>query len=60
MKQGNQFYLEIQLLDEKNEILDMGRLPFYGTSMSHIASQRVAYNAGFYPAWAELYCEKVI
>ena len=44
----------------KNEILDMGRLPFYGTSMSHIASQRVAYNAGFYPAWAELYCEKVI
>ena len=23
MKQGNQFYLEIQLLDEKNEILDI-------------------------------------
>lgn len=44
----------------KNEILDIGRLPFYGTSMSHIASQRVALNAGFYPAWAELYCEKII
>ena len=44
----------------KNEILDMGRLPFYGTSMSHIASQRVALQAGFYPAWAELYCEKLI
>lgn len=43
----------------KNEILDMGKLPFYGTSMSHIASQMVAYRAGFYPAWAELYCEKI-
>lgn len=43
----------------KNEILDMGRLPVYGTSMSHIASQRVACHAGFYPAWAELYCKKI-
>ncbi|MGN0438561.1 MAG: GNAT family N-acetyltransferase [Lachnospiraceae bacterium] len=42
----------------KNEILDMGKLPFYGTAMSHIASQRVALKAGFYPAWAELSCEK--
>lgn len=41
----------------KNEILNMGKLPFYGTAMSHIASQRVALNAGFYPAWIELYCE---
>lgn len=41
----------------KNEILDRGRLPFYGTSMSHIASQKVALAAGFTPAWAELYCE---
>lgn len=41
----------------KNEILDMGKLPFYGTAMSHIASQRVALNAGFYPAWAELSCK---
>lgn len=43
----------------KNEILDRGVLPFYGTAMSHIASQRVALHAGFYPAWAELYCEKI-
>ena len=34
----------------KNEILDLGRLPFYGTAMSHISSQKVALNAGFYPA----------
>lgn len=42
----------------KNELLDRGILPFYGTSMSHIVSQKVALNAGFSPAWAELYCEK--
>ena len=42
----------------KNEILDLGIIPFYGTAMSHISSQKVALNAGFYPAWAELYCEK--
>ena len=41
----------------KNEILKRGKLPFYGTSMSHIASQRVALGAGFVPMWAELYCE---
>ena len=43
----------------KNEILNRGKLPFYGTSMSHIASQRVALSAGFVPAWAELYCEAI-
>ena len=43
----------------KNEILNRGKLPFYGTSMSHVASQRVALRAGFVPAWAELYCEAI-
>ena len=43
----------------KNEILRRGRLPFYGTAMSHIASQRVALGAGFVPSWTELYCERV-
>ena len=38
----------------KNEILRRGALPFYGTAMSHIASQKVALRAGFLPAWAEL------
>lgn len=42
----------------KNEILERGKLPFYGTAMSHIVSQRVALSAGFVPAWSELYCEK--
>ena len=38
----------------KNEILRRGILPYYGTSMSHLASQRLALAAGFVPAWAEL------
>ena len=38
----------------KNEILRGGILPYYGTSMSHLASQRLALAAGFVPAWAEL------
>ena len=38
----------------KNDILKNGRIPYYGTSMSHIASQRVALRAGFLPAWSEL------
>lgn len=40
----------------KNEVLRRGRIPFYGTAMSHIASQRVALGAGFLPEWAELVC----
>jgi len=42
----------------KNELLKRGILPFYGTAMSHIASQNVAFHAGFYPAWTELYVQK--
>ena len=42
----------------KNDILRRGILPFYGTSISHIASQRVALSAGFLPAWAELVTAK--
>ena len=30
----------------KNEVLDMGILPYYGTAVSHINSQRVAQKAG--------------
>lgn len=43
----------------KNEILKKGILPYYGTSVSHIASQRVALGAGFLPAWTELSTSKI-
>lgn len=37
-----------------NDVLSAGRLPYYGTSISHLESQRVALKAGFKPAWFEL------
>lgn len=39
----------------KNELLKRGKVPFYGTVQSHIPSQNIAVNAGFFPAWTELY-----
>ena len=33
------------------EILSRGYIPYYGTSQSNIASQRVAHRAGYCPAW---------
>ncbi len=43
----------------KNRILEMGHLPFYGTSESHSLSQRVAVRSGFMPAWCEVYTKKI-
>jgi GNAT superfamily N-acetyltransferase len=43
----------------KSEILKRGKVPFYGTVVSHIHSQNIAINAGFFPAWAELYSRKM-
>ena len=43
----------------KNLVLQDGYLPFYGTSFSHLASQRVALAAGFRSAWVELSAEKI-
>ena len=43
----------------KNEILKKEILPFYGTGMSHLESQRVALGSGFMPAWVELVTEKI-
>ena len=43
----------------RNEIERRGKLPFYGTAMSHIASQRTALRAGFAPAWTELYAKRI-
>ncbi len=42
----------------KNELLRLGKLPFYSTALSHTASLRVAVAAGFRPAWSELYTAK--
>ena len=42
----------VQLL--RNDVLAAGRLPFYGTSISHLESQRVALKSGFLPSWFEL------
>lgn len=41
------------------DIIAQGAVPYYGTSMSHIASQRVAHHAGFVAAWAELVTEGI-
>ena len=38
----------------KNAILKRGILPFYGTSFSHLESQKVALGSGFVPAWVEM------
>ena len=37
------------------EILERGKIPYYGTASSNLASQRVAHRAGFAPAWACAY-----
>ena len=42
-----------------NEILRRGKLPYYGTAMSHIGSLKVAVGAGFVPAWSELVTSKI-
>ena len=42
----------------KDEILRRGILPFYGTAISHLASQSVALGSGFRPAWIELAAAK--
>jgi hypothetical protein len=38
----------------KNEVLSRGKIPFYGTGLSHIHSWNVALNSGFFPAWVEI------
>lgn len=43
----------------KQELLARGKVPFYGTGLSHIHSKNVAINAGFFPAWVELYTKPV-
>jgi len=37
------------------KVLEYGKIPYYATAPSNIASQRVAINAGFKPAWTCVY-----
>lgn len=43
----------------KNEILKRGQIPFYGSAMSNLNSQRIALNSGFRPAWTEINAVKI-
>lgn len=38
----------------KEEIIKLGRVPFYGTVESHNLSNSVAIKAGFFPVWSEM------
>ena len=53
--QGLATYLTILM---KQRLLNNGVLPFYGTSESHSLSRSVAIQAGFLPAWCEIYVKK--
>lgn len=43
----------------KEEIIRRGKVPFYGTSESHIISQTVGLKSGFVPAWTEIYVKRI-
>ena len=47
-------YAKAALAALTGEILRLGKLPFYGTALSHIASQNLALSVGLVPAFAEL------
>lgn len=38
----------------KNEVLKLNKVPFYGTSISHLESQKVALKSGFSPEFIEI------
>lgn len=44
----------------KQEILNRGKTPFYGTSESHTISQNVGLKAGFLPAWSEIFVRNIL
>ncbi len=41
------------------EILNLGKLPFVGSSIGNIASKKLAYECGFVHAWIELYSDTI-
>lgn len=42
-----------------NEVLKRGKIPYYGTAWSNVASKRVAINAGYKPVWVEMKVKKI-
>lgn len=42
----------------KEHILELGKVPFYGTSESHSNSMDVALRSGFIPAFTEVFCRR--
>ncbi len=52
-------YAKAALAALTNEICKQGKLPFYGTALSHIASQNLALRVGLIPAFAELTTRKL-
>ncbi len=43
----------------KDRILEMGKVPFYGTSESHSNSLNVGIRSGFMPAFTEVFCHRL-
>ena len=43
----------------KNRIIEMGAIPFYGTSVSNYHSWNIAIKCGFHPAWVEIGAKKM-
>lgn len=43
----------VMVREVAQQVCETGKVPFYGTSPSHIVSQKVAINAGMEPAWYE-------
>jgi GNAT superfamily N-acetyltransferase len=41
------------------EVLNAGRVPYYGTTVSHIRSAALARDLGYWPAWTDLYSSVV-
>ena len=38
----------------RDEVFTRGKIPYYGTSLSNIYSQRIALSCAFFPAWIEV------
>ena len=47
-------YAKAALAALTREVIKLGKVPFYGTALSHVASQNLALRVGLVPAFAEL------